>query len=207
MKSITKDNVSDHVDDIIEVADTIKPNKITILVGSNGIGKSMVRKILPTRMEEKGIKVASISMERRAGINGFEAMNAFIRDTEWNPTSMESFHQVEGLLSQKDRYLVFDEPEVGMGDETILGLCIYLNKLIKKGIKNKEIKGALFITHSKLLVQFLEHDKFISLDDMEMTSEDWCNREIFPIKLEELQERSTLVFREIQNRVDKNKNK
>ena len=202
MKLITIDNVSNHVDDIIDVADNIKPKKITILVGSNGIGKSMIRKILPTRMDEKGIKVASISMERRAGINGMEALNAFIRDCEWNPTSIESIGQIEGLLTQKDRYLVFDEPEVGMGDETILGLCIFLNKKLKKAIREKQIKGVLLITHSKLLVKFLEHDKFVCLDNTEMTSEEWCNREIFPLNIEDLHERSRLVHKEIQNRIN-----
>ena len=44
MKTITKENVSDHVDDIIDYSDKIKANEITILTGSNGSGKSLIRK-------------------------------------------------------------------------------------------------------------------------------------------------------------------
>jgi hypothetical protein len=87
-------------------------------------------------------------------------------------------------------------------DETILGLCIFLNKKLKKAIREKQIKGVLLITHSKLLVKFLEHDKFVCLDNTEMTSEEWCNREIFPLNIEDLHERSRLVHKEIQNRIN-----
>ena len=42
-----------HVDRIIEIADSIEPGKLTILTGSNGSGKSVIRKLLPTRIQEK----------------------------------------------------------------------------------------------------------------------------------------------------------
>lgn len=209
MIKITKDNISEYVDQLIEITESIELNKITILTGSNGSGKSFVRKLLLSKLMEKDkdIKLAAISMEKRAGVNGMEAMNAFFRDTEWNPTSLSSFHQVEGLLQQKDRYLVFDEPEIGMGDETILGLIHFLNEGLKKLIEENKTKGVLVITHSRDFAMFLNHDKFINLDHPNLEALDWANRVIKPFHLDELKERSNLIFREIQDRLNKQKEK
>ncbi len=207
MKKITNKNVSEYVDDLIDITENIELNKITILTGSNGSGKSFVRKLLLSKLMEKdkNIKLAAISMEKRAGVNGMEALNAFMRDTEWNPTSISSFHQVEGLLQQEDRYLVFDEPEIGMGDETILGLVQLMNDKLKELTEGDKIKGVLVITHSRDMVQFLNHDKFVYLDDPKMTSIEWVNRVLVPLHHDKLKEKSDLIFREIQNRLNKQK--
>ena len=94
---MNKNKLQDHVDQLIDIANDIDPKKITILTGSNGSGKSMIRKILGF----DDLKVASISMERRAGANMDGAMGAFTHDADWTPTSISTWHYIEGLMQQK----------------------------------------------------------------------------------------------------------
>lgn len=194
---ITKENVSDYVENLLELTDKIEPHKITILTGSNGSGKSFVRKMIGAKMpSRKGkLTVASTSMERRAGLNMYGAMGAFMSDADWNPTSMETIKLINGVLSQEDRYVVIDEPEIGMGEEMVLGLVEHLN------VKFKEPNnGVLIITHSRLIVEHLEHDLFLNIDGL--SHKEWLSRKLVPFGVEELHEKSELMFREIQNRIN-----
>lgn len=197
-KKITKRNASDHLDDLIDIADSIDPKKITILTGSNGTGKSFVRKLLGHKIpdKKKEIKVASISMERRAGLNMDGAMGAFTKDADWTPTSMETFKLIRGLISQEDRYIVIDEPEIGMGEELVLGLAEFLNENL-----NKVSHGVMVITHSRILVEHLKHDVFINIDGL--TREQWLTRDLIASDLEDVSEQSNILFRAIQDRINK----
>lgn len=157
-------------------------HKTTILTGSNGSGKSFLRKTIWQKIEQElekegvtGIDphhlVASVSMERRTSSDPMcAAMNAFTHDTTWNPTSQETFHFVQGLLQQPDRYLIIDEPEIGMAEETQLLLC----KEINEKLLSINSLGVLIITHSRTIVRNVEHDQFINMDGM--TEEQWLNR-------------------------------
>lgn len=197
MKTITKESVSDHVDDLIDYSKQIKVGKITILTGSNGSGKSLLRKLIGSSLTKnnKLVKVASVSMERRAGLNLDGAMGAFTKDAEWEPTSRETIKLINGLLSQQERFIVIDEAEIGMGDELVLGLVNMLNEKL-----NKNPLGALIITHSRVIVENLKHDHFINLNGMK--HKEWLTREIVPMDIETLYEQSNLIFREVQNRID-----
>lgn len=198
MKKITKKNADDHLDDLIDIAESIEANKITILTGSNGTGKSFVRKLLVHKIPNKNqeIKVASISMERRAGLNMDGAMGAFTKDADWTPTSMETYKLIRGLIStsKEGRYIIIDEPEIGMGEELVLGLAKFLNENLKK-----VSYGVLVITHSRVLVQNLRHDVFINIDGL--TYVEWVTRKIVASDLDEISEQSNILFRAIQERV------
>jgi Fe-S cluster assembly ATPase SufC len=206
MKSINKDNVSDHIDDLIGVAESIEPYKVTILTGSNGIGKSFVRKIVGFKIAEKLGKdtskstVASTSMEQRTGSNPeWGAMAGIMRDLGWTPTSRETLNKIEQLLKIEDRYIVIDEPELGMGEELVRGLIEYLNKNLTPDLN----LGVLIITHSRDIVNYLRHDKFINVDGMNVI--EWLNREIIPMHFDELEQRTSLMFDEIRDRTSKTK--
>jgi ABC-type Mn2+/Zn2+ transport system ATPase subunit len=199
MKTITKDNVSDYVQNLIDLTEKIEAHKITILTGSNGAGKSFARKLIGAKMpSRKGteLTVASTCMERRAGLNMHGAMAAFLQDADWNPTSLETLKLIDGVLSQENRYVVIDEPEIGMGEEMVLGLVEHLNAKLKE-----PNNGVLIITHSRLIVEHLEHDLFLNLDGL--TYSEWLNRKVVPFSVKELEEKSSLIFREIQDRINK----
>lgn len=206
-------NVIDHVDSLIEIAENIEPYKITILTGSNGAGKSLIRKIVGPRISEKLERdqnqniVAQTSMQQRTESRpDFGALSGIMRDTDWSPTSLETIRKIKGLVKNcSDRYIVIDEPEIGMGEETVMGLIQYLNKTLKSLMKDNKCLGVMVITHSRLIVQHLKVDNFVNIDGL--TKDKWLNRIVEPVDLEDLEERSNLVFREVQNRINANKEK
>lgn len=67
-KDISEKSIDNHIDRIVEAAESIEPNKVTILTGGNTSGKSVVRKLLNARLAEKLGKpsvTSSVSMELR----------------------------------------------------------------------------------------------------------------------------------------------
>jgi len=183
-----------------EVFENINVEDISILTGSNGAGKSVIRTQMPFLVskhfklkkdssELKGL-VASTSQALRTGSNpDWGALSGMMRDTSWMPTSLETIRLIKGVVeaakeSKTCKLVVIDEPEIGMGLETQYALCDWLNPQLVE-LKNKKI-GVLIITHSHEIVKRLKFDNFYNLDNYK-TSEEWLNREIKPIDLEELE--------------------
>lgn len=207
-----KINLSDYVDNLIDLAESIPLNKITILTGSNGSGKSFIRKIAAFKITEKktGNKeksvVSSTSMQQRTETNAeWGALSGIMHDTSWTPTSMNTWHLIKQVIEHTDRFIIIDEPEIGLGEETLLGLINHLNQRFKARAGNSDFYGAMVITHSRLVVQNLKHDHFINIDGL--TETQWLKRELKPANLEEIESFSNEVFREIQDRINsKSKN-
>lgn len=203
----TPEEWDDYIDGLIDVLSSIELHKVTILTGRNGGGKSMIRKLLPSFLKKKeelkdlgSNLVASISMDRRAGIDAERGyLSMFDRDCEWLPTSQNTLHSVEGLLNQKNRFLVLDEIELGMGEEVQAGLALDINSKMDEIIKNN--LGVIVITHSRAMVRFLKHDNFINLEGM--SEEEWLNREIVPVSPEELKKRSDELYTALNKRLKK----
>jgi predicted ATPase len=209
MKKITKRNVGDHVDLIIELAEKVKLGEVTILTGSNGTGKSFIRKIVGFKLAEKkgGDKtktfVSQTSMEQRTGTNAdWGALSGIMRDVGWTPTSTETLGKIQNLMDDrfKDRYIVIDEPEIGMGEETVLGLVEYLNERLEE-LRKGNFLGVMIITHSRLIVEHLKADSFINIDGL--SREQWLTRKLVPTDLKDLEERSLIIHSEIQQRINK----
>ena len=193
----------------------IKINKITILTGKNGSGKSLIRKQTPFIMKEyldldginetKGL-ISSTSMEARTKSNPeWGALSSAMHDTEWIATSQNTFSSIQSLLNIIDKedstckYLIIDEFEIGCGEETQLALVNYINDKLEKLIKETQLEGALIITHSRIGVEKLKHDVFLNIDGL--TKDNWINRKIEPTNLKELDDNKLFFYIR-----DKNKN-
>ena len=199
-----------HIEDLIVLSNQIPVHKISILTGGNGKGKSLIRKIITNsiaaQLKLKGDKpcVASTSQEARCGSNPeWGGLSGVLRDVGWTPTSTETIHNIKNLISDRfaDRYIVIDEPEIGMGEETVAGLVKYLNKTLPK---HKNL-GTLIITHNRYIIQNLKIDNFFNIEGM--TKDEWLNREIIPLDLDELQKTSDDLFHAVQTRINENKEK
>ena len=190
------------------IVDTLRNNNFThhttIITGSNGSGKSVIRKSIRGKIEKeigeeevtrigKNRLIASLSMERRTSNDGI--MNIFNSDTPWTPTSENTFHFIRGLIdNSNDCYVVLDEPEIGMSEEMQLLLCSYFNDRLA-GLRSL---GVLIITHSRTIVKNILHDQFINLDGM--TEDQWINRipQVPAYTIEEFEEASHQLFLAIQ---------
>lgn len=198
------------IDTIRDCAKSIQIGKLTILTGKNGSGKSLLRKILASSIAtttgtDPAHTVAAVSMESRTNKkDSFSALNAMGIDDPDNPTSAESLYNIDSLVrnvsEERPRYLVIDEPEIGMGEEMVAALAIKLNNMFAE--LPSGCFGVLIITHNRYLVNSL-NGEFINLENMSRT--EWLNREIVPTDLVEFEKDSNGLFQAINARLAKSR--
>lgn len=197
------------IDNIINTIDRIEFGRVIILTGENGSGKSLIRKLIPYQLKDKNggelVKVASTSMDRRTGLHsGMGGAGVFCRDTEWVATSENSFGFIRGLInSTKDRFVVIDEPEIGMSDSLKISVGNWLNKNLPELLDRN--KGVMIITHSKDLVrQITYYHDFINIQGL--TEEEWLNQKPKMIDIEEWAEKNIELFKALQKRLKNHAN-
>lgn len=184
-------------ENILDALDQIKTGHVTILTGDNGTGKSLIRKVLCSSLRNQEnddtIKIADISMEKRTGLHaGLGGGGVFLRDVEWVATSDNSLSFLYSLLnSAKDRYLVLDEPELGMSQDLQKSIGIYLSKRIPETMK--ENRGVLIITHSREFVRSLSVEHvFVNLQ--KKSEEEWLNESAKEIDLDDFRKKCDALF-------------
>jgi ABC-type Mn2+/Zn2+ transport system ATPase subunit len=196
------ENLEQYIDFITNIK--ISHDKVTILTGRNASGKSLIRKLLNSYLEEvlnkKKVLVTHSSQEIRTKSNpSMGALGSAAHDLPWLATSHNTIHTIDVAFKYENAdYIVIDEPEIGIGEELQLGLADYLNEKIMS------VKcGVMVITHSKHIVKNLKHDDFINLENM--SEDEWLNREIKPVSVEEFKKFASLMHSAIQDRINKNK--
>lgn len=218
MFEITDNRLEDHIDRIVTIVQQIRDGHVTVLVGPNGVGKSLVRSQLHLWFyHQTGMRnmVRSISMEDRTGSKPeLGAFCSILRDNPETPTSLCTFNLINricGHLGEKDKghFYILDEPEIGMGKESRLGIAKYLVSLLPAILENS--KGLLIITHSDEIVSQMVNAgaDFIWLDynGVYADYQEWKNREIKPTDFPWLEEWSSRLSKAIQKRQSKNKGK
>lgn len=201
-------NYEKHLNHLIDLTDSIDVNKITILTGPNSSGKSLIRKLIASTVAKERPEinakeaVASISQERRTNSNpSWGALSSIFSDLPWNPTSLETYHLCKRLSQDnlKGRYLIFDEPEIGMSEEGILGWSLWFKKTF-----GDYSSGILIITHSRILVDCLRDiSEFVNISGL--SRDEWLNREIIPVDFDQLEEESDKLYQTVQKRIEETK--
>lgn len=181
------------LENIFNTLDKIHCGQIHILTGENGSGKSLIVKTLQHHLnnEENDVKVATWGMNKRAGIDDGTGMRAFIADTDWTCTSENSLGMIKNILKQTNRFIVIDEPEVGMGETLQASLGNWLSKQLPEVIKQN--KGVLIITHSKHLVRNINCEH-VFLNMQGKDKETWLNEIPSVIDLDEFEARNLALF-------------
>lgn len=210
-------NYEEHINRILDIIDKVEIGKLTILTGSNGSGKSLIRKQLCFKLANKvdGADyrsiTADVSMQRRTESNlNLGAMGGFMHDDPWNPTSLSTFQFIETLFNtfnkndEHKRYLIIDEPEIGMSKESQLGFINWFKKQISSLLENT--LGIMLITHSELIVEQLKELAVFLNIDSDCTADEWINREIIPTDFEKLAEDAHELYLAVLNN-GKNKDK
>ena len=190
---------------IIEVSKQIHLNKIYVLTGENGSGKSLIRKAISewlTKLNNgERVRIADISMERRTGLHSdLGGMGVFLRDSSDDATSLNSLRFIQQILnSVTDRFVVLDEPEIGMGLNMQMSIGNYLTKRLPEVLEKN--KGILIITHSKELVKQLTslNVGFLNLQNKDLQT--WLTEEPMLIDLEEWQEQQLALYRRIRKQI------
>lgn len=146
---LNQEQVEDHVNNIVRVLKEITTNcldKLVIVTGCNGSGKSMVRKQMGLVLQERKLKASSASMEKRTTQNPeWGALSGALNDTAWSATSDCSLRLINSLLKQcMGNYLIIDEPEIGMSTAMTQAMA---EKLAKVAEDYKH--GMMVISHNK----------------------------------------------------------
>ena len=185
--------VEEQYDEIVETFHAIPlDGSVSMLTGSNGSGKSLIRQQLTFRAKKVGKIVAHASMSLRTQNHG-GGIDAFLHDTDWDPTSVNTISFIQtASRSIHGGYLVLDEIEVGCAEETLMGMVAWLNENLREALK--DTLGCMVITHSRYVVEHLDFDHWFNLDGFK-TPEEWMNREIVPVDLEKLRKDSHDLFR------------
>lgn len=177
---------------------------VTILTGSNGSGKSLLRGQLPRRLE-KPARLVHASQELRTASNaGLGAMSSFAHDLPWLPTSQTTLHTIRQILKHASgNYVVIDEPEIGCGEETVMALAAWLNEQL--AARPADCLGVMIITHNRYMVEHLAHDNFFNLDGFD-TKDEWLNRPLIPTDLAALEENALFDYiRDLSAKKEKSK--
>ena len=201
----------EHLDNLIDLLKSIEMNKVTVLTGGNGKGKSLIRKLMYLIVQQKMNLsdkkaqhcVRAVSMQGRTESRPeWGAFSSALHDWPTTPTSVSTFNLMDNLLQHIEKcYLVFDEIEIGMSEEFQLAVCNYINSKLPE-IREKSY-GVLVITHSRLVCRCIEHDNFINIDGM--TEDEWLNRNVRPLDIEATKAFSNALYRVVEKRNKNNK--
>lgn len=199
-KSVHEVWAEEAFDNLVDALESIHANEITVLTGDNGTGKSLIRKLLWKQLEEElgfRVKVADTSMERRTGLHSeLGGGGVFCRDAEWVATSENSIRFMRSVLMADERFIVLDEPEIGLSESMQLSVAKFLNEKLPEVMKKNY--GVLIITHSKIIIENLDCiGKFVNIQ--KLTKEDYLAKEPECIDLEEFDKRSSALFKLLQS--------
>lgn len=213
VEDITEEVLDNHIDNIIDIVKSIKKNKVTVLVGANGTGKSLIRKQMAVRFmkefEDNKTHCRTISMQLRTELRSdWGALACMGHDNPDEPTSLSSFDLLKSVMNydmekSNDYFIILDEVEIGMAKESVLGIAKYLNEKIPEWLKNS--LGVLIITHSDILAKEIYDNQdcdFINLgyNTVNYDINAWINREIVPTDFSFLSEWSSALFHRVNDR-------
>ena len=186
---------------------------VIVITGENASGKSLVRRLFTQNLSlTYKIDKMMFSQEHRTS-GGIP--NAMIYGTEdYESTGAISAKVIVGgfrnceLRDDKDGdvVLIYDEPEIGLGEEAQLGVGVYMRNKMQNECPDK-LMALIVFTHSKHIVSELMQITgkkllFVNLTYNNMTSSEWINRVIKPITPDEVNDKGHEKYHEIQQAIN-----
>lgn len=176
--------------------------RVALVLGSNGGGKSLVRRLLQQEYRRRKVEVIHISMMSRT--SGGMARMMVYGSEEDSSTGQNSAHTITGAITtcrnrSEDHVLLLDEPDVGMSDEAAMGAGLALAEFCQN--LPEHTKGVVITSHNRLLVNELlvcqPHYLGVGKNAPESALA-WVNRKIVPVSPEDLQKDAIAKWREIE---------
>jgi predicted ATPase len=177
-------------------------SKLIVVTGDNATGKSMLRRIYSTFLK-KNHKIETIHLSQQARATG-GVERAFVYGDETSEstgyitigTFITGFRTSRGR--ENEHILLWDEPEIGLGEEAQLGAVNYIIDQLKDW--PSKLRGVVVMTHSRIFVRALkdvEGCRFVNLHGKFKTADEWLDRKIVPADLEEVRTRGIETWRKV----------
>ena len=173
---------------------------VLVVTGQNASGKSFLRRLLHVKLKQMKIEVIVLSQEGRTSGGVVSAM-VYGDESRSSTGSISCQTFISGIHTSRSRQghhvLIWDEPEIGMGEELQLGSAQWLFRELSNWPKN--LQGVILLTHSRHFVREAmkqESAKWFSLDGYK-TAESWLKRKIKPAAPDVLAEDAVKKFRKL----------
>jgi hypothetical protein len=163
---------------------------VMVVTGSNATGKSLVRRVICGNLKRLGIEAIHLSQQGRA--QGGIARCFIYGSEDDESTGFISAKTFQGAFRtmrgrEQAHVVIWDEPEIGMGEELQLGTADWLyNELARDWPKH--LCGVVVLTHSRIFaskVMGFPDSKWLNMNGYG-TLEEWLSRKIVPVGPEEL---------------------
>jgi type II secretory pathway predicted ATPase ExeA len=169
-------------------ADVRSEAPVLVITGKNASGKSFLRRFMCMKLKQAKIEAMHLSQQGRSTEG---VMRCFVYGSEDDEStgaiSAKTFKT--GMSTSRSRTtahaIIWDEPEIGMGEELQVGSADWLFEQLADWPKH--LRGIILLTHSRIFVKrAMEFSgaKWVNLDGYK-TPEDWFNRKIVPVNPEE----------------------
>jgi len=170
----------------------LKDCKVLIVAGDNACGKSLFRRFLSGFLgmyyKEKKINAGVVDISQEARSRSGDISKCFIYgDENYESTGqitchsiLGCFHNIKNNESWDEKVLIIDEPEIGLSEESQLGLATYIKTELQTC--PAKLRGVVIITHSRYIVSELkdvEGFKFHYIGEKKYKdAEAWLDRKI-----------------------------
>lgn len=169
---------------------TAGSSNVVIVTGSNGSGKSLLRRIFYTLLKNHNAGV-SIRMSSQEGRSGYMASMIYGLE-EMFPTGLLSINTTKRILLPNNESeklaVIIDEPEIGMAEETSMAFGQMLFEEIQK--QWECLTMVVVITHNRHIARSLSklNPNYIQLGSLTyLDLNAWINREVVPADIDKLQ--------------------
>ncbi len=164
--------------------------KLCVITGPNASGKSVLRKVICGSCDKRKVKTMYFSQSARCA-GGITRAFIYNDETENSTGSISSGTFLKAIKNgkswEKPFVIIFDEPEIGCGEELQAAMAVRLAKELDA--LSADCLGIFVITHSREFARHLLplNPTHWRLDVDNLTLEQWVNRKIVPIEsLEDL---------------------
>jgi predicted ATPase len=193
-------DVRDSFLDVLKIGrDAFDGARLAVVTGENAAGKSFLRRIIAYFAKEHKVEVMHLSQEGRteAGIH-----RAFIYGDEGDRSTGDITCRtfITGFKSSRgrenDHTLIWDEPEIGLGEEAQAGAAQYMVEQLADW--PKKLRGLVVMTHSRIFVETLmrvEGARFVNVGGKYATADQWLSRKVVPQTPEYVQQTAHNNFR------------
>ncbi len=183
--------------------------KLVIITGPNACGKSVLRKILHNRASEAKLMYVNTSQEGRIQSSGLERLMLYGTETD-DSTGYNSVKQLTKCFQSIKSYekpcvVMLDEPEIGCSEEVQAAIGQRIAQEWSQPDNMLAVRAFFIITHSRQVVKHAlpANPSHWRLCDDGMSLEQFVNREVVPVNLEQMMADSKETWHAV-NRVMKN---